>query len=242
MVSRYLYRLWLSVWRRRQFHVLADKRLPEIPVRKAPPGRSNSIDEQYLLVKDQFGGCSELMFFLYCCVIRARRGIHPRRQAEVIRYCLMQHHDTLFAEMNTRWLVSFLNTIADYGSPNEARSAKALTTFLHMIKIYESLTLPMGRERSKLLQEAIDYQRSITQWADPAAFSKLELWDYMFIMSYENGDVIDNLFNRLSDERYPLINLSLSFILEKLRCSDLIFTKIMKANKFTRMQYFENEN
>lgn len=229
-LHRHLYRLWLTIKWRKRFATLAHQKINHHSVQQTPGRRFDTLEEQFKSVKNQFGGRSELLFFLYCSVIRARRGQNPWRQAEIIRYCLIEFNDDLFAEMNTRWLVSFLNTIADHGEPREAGAVRSLTTFLHMIKIYETIAQSSDVSRTALVKEAVKYQKSIGRWSVPSAFKKLEIWDYMFIMDYSSGDVIENLLERLNDTRFRVVEVSYQFILQQIVGADLLFTEIMKVN------------
>ncbi|MEM9233446.1 MAG: hypothetical protein AAGA69_04315 [Pseudomonadota bacterium] len=233
-LPRHLYRTWLRVKHHHALARRAQEQLPEQSLRRAPPGRVKSLEAQFDLMKPEFGGKSALTFSLYCAVIRARRGLQPARQAELIRHGLLYFPDIVYRDMNTRWLVSFLNTIADHGARGEAEAARTLTTFLHMVKVYETLFKPGHIDKEAAITSAITHMHSLRPYGDPDNFAGLELWDYMFTMDLEQGDVIENLFIRLRDERYPLIVQAFDFIHERLRSSPTVFGTILARN--TRME------
>ncbi|WP_395076534.1 hypothetical protein [Hyphococcus sp.] len=211
--------------------------MPEEAMKRGPAGRVDDLDAQFEKVKPDFGGKSELLFYLYCCVIRARRGVDPVRQAEIIRYAFLRHGETLYRDMNTRWLVSFLNTIADHGARGEAEAARALTTFVHMIKIYESLFLTDPQKRRKeFVDDAVAHSTAHKPFREPANFPKIELWDYMFMMALDTGDVIDNLYNRLEDKRYPFVAGAFRFVCGQLAASETVYAEILRINRFTNGQ------
>lgn len=216
---------------------MAGQTVPDAALKRGPAGRVDDLDAQFEKVKPDFGGKSELLFHLYCCVIRARRGVDPVRQAEIIRYAFLHHGETLYRDMNTRWLVSFLNTIADHGPRGEAEAARALTTFLHMIKIYETLFLPEAEMRRKqFVENAVAHSTAFKPFRDPENFSKIELWDYMFMMALDTGDVIDNLYKRLEDMRYPFVAGAFRFARDRLAASDTVYSEILRANRFMNGQ------
>ncbi len=234
---RTFYRLWLIIRWKKRLKNLANERVPLVALRRAPQGRKKSLQDQFKLIKADFGGKSELTFLLYCCVIKARRDIHPIRQAELIRFCFKHYGDILFRDLNTRWLVSFLNTVSDHGPNGEAQAARAVTTFIHMMKIYESLFQYQKDQRSNFVAETIKYGNAQKPWNEPQNFPNLELWDYMFMMAFDTGDVIDNLFIRLQDSRYPFVNSMLDFALQKIGKSETVFAEILKRNRYTKSRF-----
>lgn len=229
---RQLYALWIGLRHRRALNRLARIRIAGSPVRRTPITRSSTLGEQFERLKPEFAGKSELLFFAYCCAVKARRGDRPERHAEMIRYCLLAFGPSLYAEINTRWLVSLLNTLADHGRRGEDGAARALTAWLHCMKVYETVTY-LERVRDPTYPSVmIAYTDERTpRWRDPNIYNDVELWDYMFAMELSGGDILRNAYARLRDERYPVVRDACDAALARIRESDTVMRRIMARNQ-----------
>jgi LPS sulfotransferase NodH len=151
-------------------------------------GRERDIDDHMQMLAREFTGTSSLLLYHAVINFLIRRSIDL--QANITRFIELWENDRAFLLVNldSRWLVSACDTIADH-HPDATQRALAMagTLFINTLRMYET-------ERSlsaKNEAEASDIA------ATPSLSNRVALYDGLTAFAIGQGDAIQNLFRRI---------------------------------------------
>lgn len=148
--------------------------------------------------------------------VRLRRGIEPDGALQEFRQLVNDRTDELCAALDTRWLVSVCDTIADVGTPIEQRNAMFVSMLANFEKVGQSYVFwRLNYEGS--LDVPVDHQHR-----------KLRLWDGMTSFHLDIGDVTNNMFFRLERllHETPAIERIYRTVRDRMKVSETILAKL----------------
>ena len=148
-------------------------------------------------------------------VVSIRREIDAALNFSLLRQIVEDNTDAVARQLSTRWLVSTLDSFADYGTGLEQRNALLATEIANLEKVYETYVLwrfgdcrPFKGQNSPL---------------EPA-----DLWDGMRTFDLDIGDVTNNLFRRFFRllEATPAICRMAAEVINRLSSNDTILAAL----------------
>lgn len=149
-------------------------------------GLKPDLTEHLSMLEREFSGQTQLEFFHAATTVFIRRGLNLEKTTKNFKLLWQNEGAFLCENLDTRWLVSACDTIIDiYDDPAEILMAFAGTLFMNTIKLYET-------ERA-----AHNYDTSATK-ADYRG-GRVPLFDGMSAYMPFNGDMIENLLNRVKN-------------------------------------------
>lgn len=145
-------------------------------------GRKQSFDDQLDMVLREFVGQSEIKFAHAALIVALRRGIEVTHNFSRFMSLWEEHSDFLTETLDSRWLVSACDTLAQFSQDiAQAQLAAMGSLFVNTLKLYET-------ERIAAACDA----------ADPARIaSGTPLFDGMTAFMIGGGDMVANLIGRL---------------------------------------------
>lgn len=149
------------------------------------PGRSKNLVEHFQKLLPEFVGQSRIAHLLACCivVIRKTNGCGPG--LDLFWRILEEHPDTVFADMNSRWLTSVADTLADCGKTDAQRAVGLCGSIL-------SATVKLAETEKQIYAVP-------RPWPPAGRLRKSGLlYDGVISFWGEKGDMIDNLLERIS--------------------------------------------
>jgi hypothetical protein len=156
------------------------------------------------------------------CIIRLRRNDRSKIYYKKFSDHLENDLSTILEHMNTRWLISICDTIADFGETDALRSqALSIVVFANMMKITETgMALvndpSWNRAKEKELVKAKHFHNGMTTFG------------------LESGDMMKNMMQRIEKDLDSSDHLSQIWkvILKRIKHNETLFlTKLNKKNK-----------
>jgi hypothetical protein len=196
------------------FDALASTSTPGY-VRRPLIGRKATLEEHVAVLRSEFAGLPQLLYFHAALVVMIRRHIDQDRAYEVFCLIWKKHRDTLLSGLSSRWLISACDTIMEHSKDlGEQALACTASTLLNTIKLYETERLVCGTRELKL----------------PSSHSPEPLFDGLTSFSIGKGEMIQSLRQR--SELICRANMALSsaaILLEVFRridASDNIYSRL----------------
>jgi len=144
---------------------------------------SNNISEHFEIIKKEFYGKSELSYTVGKLIVAIRRNISLTENLDAFFFITKNHSSHLASELNLRWIVSIMDTIADHGGQNEASSAVLISSLVNMVKLAET-------------EKKYFYKLQENPEIDNEGY-KTELFDGLTFFNLITGDMPYNLFARI---------------------------------------------
>ena len=148
------------------------------------PARSDNLIEHFHKLLPECIGQARIAHLAACCIVVIRRS-KGREGLALFHRILAQHSDVVFADMNSRWLTSVADTLADHGQ-NPAQRALGLCASLlsGAVKLAETERLIYAVPRpwppkARLGEDGVMFDGVISFWG-------------------QNGDMIENLLERVT--------------------------------------------
>lgn len=149
------------------------------------PGRKGNLTEHFRNLQPEFVGSSRIAHLAACCIVVIRRTQGAGPGLLLFNRIMSEHGDVVLADMNSRWLCSVADTLADHGQ-HPAQQALGLCGSLlaAAVKLAETERLIYAVPRpwppnARLGEDGVMYDGVISFWG-------------------ENGDMIDNLLDRVA--------------------------------------------
>jgi hypothetical protein len=179
-----------------------------------------SLDEHIRAVREEFIGQPELVFYHAALIVKIRREIDLAETLEAFRGLWELTGSGLLTLLNSRWLVSALDTLADHGRPEERGAAMAIATFVNMLKLAET-----------------EYRLVSQPEYDPA---KVEqnfrqypvLWDGIRVFHLPDDNTFANMVQRLRRilASHLLLKLLFETLLNAIVCEDTLPTRLARQH------------
>ena len=150
-----------------------------------------------------------------------RRGIDTERNLELFNELLRSRTKEICEELNTRWLASICDTIADFGNDIERRNAMLISLLVNMEKVAQSFLHWKANYKDPFEIPAQHEHR------------KVPLWDGMTSFHVVIGDVTNRLFGRLESllEATPVLYAIYETVLQRIRAEPTILGTLNKHHK-----------
>jgi hypothetical protein len=145
--------------------------------------RLANTDKNIEAVKAEFVGKSVVCHELVKQIILLRRGIDTDINTERFFDLWETYHETLLKELDTRWLLSVVDTAVDVGDDQESAVAMNISQCINQCNIHTSLLVNAvdGRLDGNKLQREM----------------KMPTWDGMITVDVPTGDMIHNMMIRM---------------------------------------------
>ena len=155
-----------------------------------------------------------------------RRGENVDKHWPIFRSLIENNTERLVSSLNTRWLVSIADTFADYGSEIEKRNAIIISLIANMEKLFATRLL--------LYDIKLDHSKV----KEVKRKKVVPLWDGMTSFNIEQGDMTNNLFQRIRSmlTETPALKIIFEKMLERVRQNDTFLSDINKYHQ----RLFEN--
>lgn len=193
-----------------------------IPPRKNL-NRMPNVEQNIEAVKSEFVGKPMVCHELVKHIIYLRREIDTKVNTELFFDLWENYHDTLLKELDTRWLLSVVDTVIDVGDDLESAVAMNISQCINQCNIHTSLLINCvdGRLDANKLQREL----------------KVPTWDGMITIDVPNGDMVHNMMIRMDKtiSREPWLNDIWTEIKSRLRTADNLPLNII--SKFSRQKH-----
>lgn len=208
------YQCWS--WRERcRFKELATRVVPG--ERRAKRRGLRQLSARLESLRTEFAGSTELCYLHAESIVRIRRGL--KLANSLSRFCAMWRYerDHLASTLNSRWLISALDTFADHGTPVQKAVALMLSSFFNALRFAET-------ERRYL-----DNSGDLAS-VDPA--QKFELWDGIQSFNIRTGDTMVNMFDRMRQcvANDPALNVIFQELLKRTLDAENPLARISRIN------------
>jgi len=102
-------------------------------------GSANDLSQHFLALEQEFVGQSELCYTHAKIIVLIRREFEVGKHFKQFEHLWHTEKKYLLKHLNTRWLISAADTLADYSDDNAVRALSvACTCLLNTVKIQES--------------------------------------------------------------------------------------------------------
>lgn len=179
---------------------------------------SKNLQIHFEIIKKDFYKKSLLSYEVAKYIVMIRRKIQLDENLEKFFYLVRNENEHLANNLNIRWIVSVMDTIADYGEKLESALALLLSLLVNMVKMCET--------EKKYFYAGIKNPRLDDNG------SKEEIFDGLTYFNLYSGDMLKNLLHRI-DSKIILISYLKPYygsILKKLESNNNFFAKIKSIN------------
>jgi len=191
--------------------------------------RLQDAEQNIQAVKAEFVGKPLVCHELIKTIIYLRRKIDMVNNTPRFFDLWENYHETLLKELDTRWLLSVVDTVIDIGDDLEAAVAMNISQCINQCNIHTSLLINCvdGRLDGGKLQREM----------------KAPTWDGMITVDVPTGDMVHNMMNRMDEiiSREPWLNDIWVEIKNRLRTQEnLPMNIICKFSRFEHQrEYFK---
>jgi hypothetical protein len=145
--------------------------------------RKKDAEQNIQTVRAEFVGKPVVCHELVRQIIYLRRGIDTSKNTVKFFELWETYHETLLKELDTRWLLSVVDTAIDVGDDQESAVAMNISQCINQCNIHTSLLVNAvdGRLDGNKLQREM----------------KMPTWDGMITVDVPTGDMIHNMMIRM---------------------------------------------
>ena len=145
--------------------------------------RKKDAEQNIQTVRAEFVGKPVVCHELVRQIIYLRRGIDTSKNTVRFFELWETYHETLLKELDTRWLLSVVDTAIDVGDDQESAIAMNISQCINQCNIHTSLLVNAvdGRLDGNKLQREM----------------KMPTWDGMITVDVPTGDMIHNMMIRM---------------------------------------------
>lgn len=175
-------------------------------------------DEHIRNVRGEFTGKAEINFYHAALIIKIRRKLDLDESLESFRALWNAEGLTLLKLLDSRWVISALDTFADYGEAKEQSLALMLTVFANMLKLADSEYVLSGRP----VYEKPEVEAAVA--------GNIFLWDGIRMFHLPDDDTFANMIKRMRKQMapIPLFGLILEVLLSKAAMHDTILSRLAR--------------
>ena len=167
-------------------------------------GSSNSIDEHFKDLKEEFIGQSKLCYTHAKIIVLIRREFKISRHFKLFERLWNEEKEHLLKNLNTRWLIAATDTFADYSNDDAVKSLSiACVCLLNTVKLQESERFITNA------QNCVDDDEKINRLDNEERFT---LFDGTSVFKFGTDDTIRNMRWRI--DKVAKINIAGEILLE----------------------------
>ncbi|WP_303849698.1 hypothetical protein [Seleniivibrio woodruffii] len=145
---------------------------------------SKDLSEHFEIIRKDFTGRSALAYETARMIVFLRRNMDTDVNSALFLHIAREHSGHICKEMNLRWLVSVMDTLADFGDAEESASALQLSCMVNFIKLSET-------------EKKFFYTENLSPLKDEDGHI-YPLFDGLTHFKTVSGDMVRNLFGRIS--------------------------------------------
>lgn len=180
-------------------------------------GRKKNLAEHTDMLYEEFSGGSSIKFLHAALIMALRRKINVEVNFHRFMRLWKDYMDVLLETLDSRWLVSASDTLADF-SPNSnvSRLAASASLFVNTIKLYET---------ERFFSAASDFPDFRNNGRTP-------LYDGMTAFMATNGDMLSNLLQRI-DHVFgvdDVVSMILRELVQRAHQHGTVFSRIAGVN------------
>ncbi len=188
--------------------------------RQMSSGKKSDLHEHMNMIAREFSGVPVLLFFHAGIIVHLRRRIDVDINLNRFNQLWSDHSEFLLRNLDSRWLVSAADTIADYSADESERAgALAATLLVATIKLYETEHIALDIVPTRC--------RPIT--------GGIALFDGLTAFKIGRGDMVKNLFDRVdrvvSAEPRGVALRILKELLGRARRHDTVFRRLAEVHE-----------
>lgn len=169
-------------------------------------------------VRDEFTGSPEIIFYHAALIIKIRRHVDLEESFNAFRSLWNAEAINLLKRLNSRWIISALDTFADNGTPIEQIAAMAVAGFYNVLKMADTEYKLTGHKNydAACLQDNIDNYPVV--------------WDGVRVFHLPDDDTFANTVKRMRKvlAPTPLFMLIFELLLNKVMLEDTLLTRLAK--------------
>jgi len=181
-------------------------------------GSSNSIEEHFKALKEEFTGKSKLCYTHAKIIVLIRREFEIDNHFKLFEQLWLEEKEHLLKNLNTRWLIAATDTFADYSNNDAIKSLSvACVCLLNTVKIQESERFITNAKNCK------DDDKKISQLDNEERFS---LFDGTSVFKFGTDDTLRNMRWRI--DKVAKLNVAGEILLEifkRLQKHDTIYKR-----------------
>lgn len=184
---------------------------------KTWPGRTDDLNKHFHKLLPEFVGCSHLAFLLACCIVVIRKSNGSGPGLTLFHRIIAEHTDEICSELNTRWLVSVCDTLADHGKNGTQKALGLCGSLLaNTAKLVET--------------ERVLFQIPRPWPPKRRTAENRKLFDGVIGFWVEKGDMIENMFTRIENvgREDPVAGAFVGEVLLRLIRFDTVFNRMMQ--------------
>jgi len=185
--------------------------------------RLQDVEKNIQAVKAEFVGKPLVCHELVKTIIYLRRQIDMADNTPRFFDLWENYHETLLKELDTRWLLSVVDTVIEIGDDLEAAVAMNISQCINQCNIHTSLLINCvdGRLDANKLQREM----------------KAPTWDGMITVDVPTGDMVHNMMTRMDEiiSREPWLNDIWQEIKNRLRTQENLPMNIIA--RFSRFEH-----
>jgi len=191
-------------------------------------GSSNSVEEHFSALKDEFVDQSELCYTHAKIIVLIRREFEVDNHFELLKQLWAEEKKYLLKNLNTRWLIAATDTFADYSDDDAIKGLSiACVCLLNTVKLQESERFITNA------QNCGDDQEKINRLDNEERFA---LFDGTSVFKFGTDDTLRNMRWRI--DKVAKLNVAGEILLEifkRLQKFDTVYkrTKDRHARKKT---------
>jgi len=187
-------------------------------------GSSDSLDEHYIALRDEFVNQSELCYTHAKIIVLIRRDFETKNHYSLFEQLWKEEKDYLLKNLNTRWLISATDTFADLSNDDAIKSLSvACSCLLNTVKIQESERFITNFDSYK------DDNEKITRLDNE---ERIPLFDGTSVFKVGTDDTLRNMRWRI--DKAAKINIAGEILLEvflRLQVHDTVFKRLKDKHK-----------
>ncbi len=167
-------------------------------------GSSDSLNKHFKALKSEFTGQSELCYTHAKIIVLIRRDFETNNHFKLFEQLWQEEREHLLTNLNTRWLISATDTLADHSNDDSIKSLSvACSCLLNTVKIQESERFIINAENYS------DDQKKITKLDNRERFA---LFDGVSVFKFGTDDTLRNMRWRIN--KVAKINIAGEILLE----------------------------
>jgi len=187
-------------------------------------GSSDKLEEHFIALSDEFVGQSELCFTHAKIIVFIRRDFESKNYYSLFEQLWKEEKDYLLKNLNTRWLISAVDTFADFSDDDSIKGLSvACSCLLNTVKMQES---------ERFITNAhsfIDDKEKITRLDNE---ERISLFDGISVFKIGTDDTLRNMRWRI--DKAAKINIAGQILLEiflRLQEHDTVFKRFKDKHK-----------
>jgi hypothetical protein len=167
-------------------------------------GSSNSIEEHFLALREEFSGQSELCYTHAKIIVLIRREFEVDNHFKLFKHLWLEEKEHLLKSLNIRWLIAATDTFADYSNDDSIKSLSvACVCLLNTVKIQESERFITNAQNYK------DDDEKINRLDNEERFA---LFDGISVFKFGTDDTLRNMRWRI--DKAAKLNIAGEILLE----------------------------